>query len=90
MLSTVGEPGQSLALLQNGYVCTQITNATPPAWAGGAFDELSRTFSRHPACRLQTLVNRFMNGVFKLPNLLVGTASVGLGLSCLLKRFVAN
>jgi hypothetical protein len=31
-----------------------------------------------------------MHGVFEVADLLIGTAAVGLGLSCLLKRFVAD
>jgi hypothetical protein len=38
----------------------------------------------------KTSVESFMHGVFEVANLLIGTAAVGLGLSCLLKRFVAD
>jgi hypothetical protein len=31
-----------------------------------------------------------MHGVFKIANLLIGTAAVGLGFSRLLKRFIAD
>jgi hypothetical protein len=38
----------------------------------------------------KTSVESFMHGVLEVANLLIGTAAVGLGLSCLLKRFVAD